>query len=124
MIYKGDKWGSAIYEYSNQLHATFNIFMKYYKIPKRMPLELFKNIINENDLVVVILEHIDYLLKTKGKKSPYGYAAYSIAQLQQPLSMMQNDLHTIKGVGKTTENIILEILKTGSSTFYEQVLNG
>ena len=44
MIYKGDKWGSAIYEYSNQLHAAFNVFMKYYKIPKRMPPELFKNI--------------------------------------------------------------------------------
>ncbi len=51
----------------NQLYAAFNVFMKYYKIPKRMPPELFKNIINENDLVVVILEHIDYLLKLKGK---------------------------------------------------------
>jgi hypothetical protein len=31
--------------------------------------------------VIVILEHIDYLLKQEGKKSPYGFAAYSISHL-------------------------------------------
>jgi tryptophanyl-tRNA synthetase len=124
MIYKGDKWGNAIYEYSNQLHAAFNIFMKYYKIPKRMPPELFKNIINENDLIVVILEHIDYLLKTEGKKSPYGYAAYQISQVELPLRNILYKLDTIKGVGKTTESIIREILNTGSSKYFEQLLKG
>lgn len=121
MIYKGDKWGSAIHEYYDQLHRAFNIIMKCYKIPKRIPLKLFKNIINENDLVIVLLEHIDYLLKLEGKKSPYGYAAYQISKVEQPLKTMLYKLDTIKGVGKITEGIIHEILSTGSSKYYEKL---
>jgi DNA repair photolyase len=122
MIYRGDKWGAAIYEYYEQLHLIFHTLMKYYKIPKRIPPELFKDILSENDLVIVILEHLDYLLKLEGKKSPFGYAAYSLSQVQEPLSTMLPKLDTIKGVGKTTEHIIREILTSGSSTFYEHLL--
>jgi len=124
MIYQGSKWGEAIPDYYSQLHQTFNTLMKQYKIPKRIPPELYKDILSENDLVIVILEHLDYLLKLEGKKSPFGYAAYSLSQVQEPLSTMLNKLDTIKGVGKTTENIIREILSTGSSTLYEQLLKG
>jgi DNA repair photolyase len=124
MIYQGSKWGEAIPDYYSQLHQTFNTLMKQYKIPKRIPPELYKVILSENDLVIVILEHLDYLLKLEGKKSPFGYAAYSLSQIQEPLSTMLNKLDTIKGVGKTTENIIREILNTGSSTFYERLLKG
>ena len=122
IIYQGSKWGEAIHEYYDQLHLTFHTLMKQYKIPTRIPPELFKEILNENDLVVVILEHIDYLLKLEGKKSPFGYAAYSLSQLQEPLSTILHKLDTIKGVEKTTEKIIREILTTGSSTFYEYLL--
>jgi DNA repair photolyase len=124
MIYRGSKWGEAIPDYYSQLHQTFNTLMKQYKIPTRIPPELYKDILSENDLVIVILEHLDYLLKLEGKKSPFGYAAYSLSQEQQPLSTMLNKLDTIKGVGKTTKNIIREILSTGSSTFYEHLLKG
>jgi DNA polymerase/3'-5' exonuclease PolX len=96
--------------------------MKQYKIPKRIPPKLFKDILCENDLVIVILEHLDYFLKLEGKKSPFGYAAYSLSQLEVPLSTTLYELRTIKGVGKTTEHIIQEILKTGTSTFYERLL--
>jgi len=50
-------------------------------MPTRIPPALYSDIFSKNDLVVVILEHIDYLLKLEGKKSPYGFAAYSISQL-------------------------------------------
>jgi len=123
-IYQGNKWGEAIYEYHNQLNMMFDTLMKQFKIPKRIPPELFKEILSENDLVIVILEHLDYFLKLEGKKSPFGYAAYSLSQIQVPLSTMLHQLHTIKGVGKTTEKIIQEIIKTGSSTFYEHLLKG
>jgi DNA repair photolyase len=124
MIYKGSQWGEAIHEYSDQLHQTFHMLMNLYKIPKRIPPELFKDILSENDLVIVILEHLDYLLKIEGKRSPFGYAAYSLSQLQVPISTMLYQLQTIKGVGKTTEKIIQEIIKTGSSTYYERLLKG
>jgi hypothetical protein len=47
---------------------------------------------SENDLVTVILEHIDYFLKMEERAPPYGYAAYSILQLKEPLSTMKGSL--------------------------------
>jgi DNA repair photolyase len=121
-IYKGNKWGEATNEYYGLINSRFNKIAKKYKIQKRIPLALYKNILSENDLVIVILEHIDYLLKLEGKKSPYGYAAYSISKLKEPLSSIKEELLNIRGVGKTTECIILEILKTGSSSYYEKLI--
>ena len=123
-IYKGDKWGNATGKYYESLHQMFNAFTKKYRMPRRIPPNLYKDILSENDLVVVILEHIDYLLKTEGKKSPYGYAAYSISRIQDPLSSMKEELQGLSGVGRTTERIILEILETGGSSYYDKLLNG
>ena len=121
-IYRGNKWGNAIDEYYASINTTFDIISRKYKIPKRVPLNLFKDILSENDLVIVILEHIDYLLKLQGKPSPYGYAAYSISQIKEPLSSIKWELLKIKGVGKTTEGIVREILEKGSSSYYEKLL--
>ncbi|UCD14573.1 MAG: radical SAM protein [Thermoplasmatales archaeon] len=123
-IYRGDKWGNPVREYYDSIHKTFNLAAKKYKMPKRIPPSLYKNIIGENDLVIVILEHLDYLLKLEGKPSPYGYAAYSISKLTTPISSLKDGLREIKGVGKTTEHIIIEILNTGSSSYYEKLLVG
>ena len=121
-IYRRDKWGQAIGEYYESISQTFNAIAKKYKIPKRIPPALYRDILSENDLVIVILEHIDYLLKLEGRKSPYGYAAYSISKLNEPLSSMKNELRKIRGVGEVTERIILEILNTGNSSYYEKLL--
>jgi hypothetical protein len=120
-IYQKNKWGEAAGEYYNSINLTFNSIVKKYKIPPRIPLSLYKDVLTENDLVVVILEHIDYLLKLKGRTSPYGYAAYSVSQLKEPLSFMKRELKRINGVGKVTESIILEILKTRSSSYYKKL---
>ncbi len=118
-IYRGDKWGSATGCYYDSMNLMFNTIATAYKMPMRIPLSLFKDILSENDLVVVLLEHIDYFLKMEGRKSPFGYAAYSISQIKTPLSDLENDLRKIRGVGNVTERIILEILKTGTSSYYE-----
>ena len=122
IIYRKNKWGEAAGEYYNSINLTFNSIVKKYKIPPRIPLYLYKNVLEENDLVVVILEHIDYLLKLKGRTSPYGYAAYSISQLKESLSYMKRELKRINGVGKVTESIILEILKTKNSSYFKKLL--
>lgn len=121
-IYKNNKWGEAIPEYYTSLQQTFNILSKKYNIPKRIPPNLYQDILDENDLVVVILEHIDYLLKSKGRKSPYSYAAYSVSKLKQPLSEKKYSLKKLKGVGPTTEKLILEILNRGRCKYYEKLL--
>ena len=123
-LYPGDKWGNAKGEYYRSLNQTFNIIAKEYKIPRRIPLALFQHILSDNDLVVVILEHIDHFLRSEGKTSPYGYAAYSISQLKEPLKTMRGNLEKLKGIGPTTERIILEILRTGKSSYYQKLAKG
>ena len=122
-IYKGDKWGQATGEYYDRINQTFSRLARQYKMPVRMPLQLYRDLLWENDQVVVILEHIDYLLRISGKRSHYGYAAYSISRLGKPLSTLTDELRTIKGVGEKTQDIILEILERGSSAIYEQLLD-
>ena len=121
-IYKGSEWGEATREYYGSISQRFNSIAQKYKMPKRMPLALYRDILEQNDLVVVILEHIDYLLKLEGKPSSFGYAAYSISQLKEPLSTMKGELQSIKGVNKAIELVILEILETGSSSYCEKLL--
>lgn len=123
-IYRNDKWGHPIPEYYESIHITFNEICKKYYIPKRIPLYLFQDILSENDLVIVLLEQIDYLLKIKGKSSPYGFAAYSISKIHEPLSELKGKLQEIKGVGPATERMILEILETRSLRYYEELMNG
>jgi DNA repair photolyase len=121
-IYQPNEWGQAIDEYYASIHQTFLPIAKKYKIPIRMPLHLFSDLLEENDLVEVILGHIDYLCKIQGRSSPFGCAAYSISHLKEPLSSMRGKLQKIKGVGPTTERIILEILDTGKSTYLEKLI--
>ena len=121
-IYSGDKWGSPISGYYQSIHHTFDVIANKYNIPKRIPPYLYKDILDINDLVIVTLEHIDYLLRFKGTKSPYGYSAYSISKINEPLSKMKGNLKSIKGVGPTTERIILEILDKGKSSYLENLL--
>jgi len=121
-IYKDDKWGQATSQYYTSIHETFNALMKQYQIPKRIPSSLFNDILSENDFVSVILDQLDYLCKIQVKRSPYGYASYQISQLSEPISNMKFNLQEIKGVGKVTEGIILEILETGTSKYYEKLL--
>ncbi|UCB58324.1 MAG: radical SAM protein [Thermoplasmatales archaeon] len=122
LIYKGNAWGSATQEYNDSIHKTFSKIARKYRIPVRIPPYLFKDIITGNDLVIVILEQLDYLYKLRDMKSSFSYAAYSISKLNTPISNMKNNLKSLKGVGPNTEKIILEILKTGSSKYYEKLL--
>ena len=123
-IYRGSKWGEPAQEYVDSLNRTFGAIAKQYKMPIRMPPALYQDILGENDLVVVILEHIDYLLRMEGQRSPYGRAAYSISQMAEPLSELKGKLREVKGVGEEMERVVLEILETGKSSYYERLLAG
>ena len=122
-IYKGSKWGNATSTYYQSIHQSLCEIIKHYPIPTRIPLSFFTDIINDDTRVMILLEHMDYFLKLKGRKSPFGYAAYQIGQLKQPLVTMKHRLQDIKGVGPVTERIIKEILEKKTCSYYEQVLN-
>jgi len=121
-IYRGDKWGGASPAYYESLHKRFNQIAKNYSIPLRIPPHIFKGLIDENDAAIVILEHMDYLLKLEGKTSPFGYAAYSISKLDESLSEFQGDLKSLKGIGPKTEQVLKEIIETGTASWYEKLL--
>ncbi|MBU4444642.1 radical SAM protein [bacterium] len=120
-IYKSDKWGQASGEYYQSIHQTFSTIIDQYKIPSRMPLRLFSDQIDENDLVVALLDHIDYYLKLSGNRSPYGYASYVISQIKEPLTTMRGSFCQMKGIGQSIERVIHEILDSGSSSLYERL---
>jgi len=121
-IYTGSKWGEPTKDYAEPLYRTFNAIARKYRVPQRVPPSLYKDILDENDRVVVMLEHIDHLLKMEGKKSSLGYSAYAVSQLKQPLSM--TDLSAVKGINKEAQGIISEILETGNSSQLEELLFG
>lgn len=123
MIYPGHQYGAAIPDYYHALYQTIVAIARQYNIPKRMPAALIRDLITPTELVVLILEQLDYLVKLQGQeKSPYSYAAHSIAAMREPLPTLRGTLRTIKGVGAVTEKIIQEILDTGTSQYYERLL--
>ncbi len=123
-IYKDDKEGNATEEYYNSINDAFSYISRKYGINKRIPARIFKDYLEENDLISVILDQMDYLLKLKREKSPYGYASYAVSKLDKPASSMKFNLRKIKGIGQVTENIIWEILDTGTCKYYERLLKG
>jgi hypothetical protein len=120
-IYGENKWGQATEEYYSKINSIFYEMSKKHKIARRIPPALYSDILSENDLVVVMLEHLDYFRRLEGKRSSFGYAAYSISKLNKPLSTIKNTLREIKGVGEKTEKIILEILETKNSAQYNSL---
>jgi DNA repair photolyase len=123
-IYKGSKWGEPTHQYTGSLNRTFDSIARRHNMPVRMPPALYRDILGENDLVVVMLEHIDYLLRMNGEHSAFGRAAYSISQVAEPLSRCKGDLRRLEGVGETAEVVVLEVLETGKSSYHEQLLAG
>ncbi len=121
-LYTGDKWGQATPQYYAGLNARFNEIRKRYGMPPRIPARLFRDILDENDLVSVILEQMDYLLALEGRSSPLRYAAYSVSQLKVPISTLRSELQSLKGVGEATERVILEIIDTGTSSYYGKLM--
>lgn len=122
IIYGDEKWGNASGDYYRHINSIFLEIAENFKIPIRIPPNLFNPVVNDNDRVIIILEHLDYLQRMKGSKSPYGYAAFEISKIKEPLMDLRDSLGNIKGVGKTTERIIKDILFSGSSVYYEKML--
>ena len=121
-LYPNNDYGEARPQYYHSLNQLFFSTIKKHNIPVRIPPHIFSDFVSLDDKVIIILEHIDYLLKSVGRKSPYGYAAYSLSQLKEPLSDIKWTLDSVKGVGNTTKRIVLEILETGRCEYYEKLL--
>lgn len=123
VIYGDNKWGQANNEYYNHVNSIFLEIATQFKLPIRIPPSVFRDVVDENSLVVIILEQLDYLHKIRGYESTYGYAASQISKLKEPIVNYRDDLRAINGIGKITERIIKEIIDWGRSTYYENLLH-
>jgi DNA repair photolyase len=122
VLYPDSDWGHPSRQYSRLVFDLFHRSAAKHRIPVRIPNALFGDLLSENDRAVVILEQIDYVLKCLGRSSPYGYAANSISRLDRPLGEYESRLRTLKGVGKTTERLLREIIHSGRSGYHEKLI--
>jgi hypothetical protein len=116
------RYGQPLEEYHQKTSKHFAQIATKYRIPKRIPPGIFKQVLTKTDQIIVILEHLDYLLRLKGTKNPFGYAAYSISKQAKPIEEIDLESAKIKGVGAATKKIIQEILSTGTSRQYDRLL--
>lgn len=116
------QWGNTSEPYYHKINHLFDSLARRYGISKRIPIKHWQAVTDDSDRVVVILEQLDYLLKMKGEKSPYGYGAYSLSQLKEPIREYQGSFTELKGIGPVTERLIREILKTGSCRYYDKLM--
>lgn len=120
-IYTGDTWGNAAGEYYDRINQRFDAAACRYRMAKRVPADLYRDILPDDDLAVVMLDQLGYLAKLKHKPAPYGYAAHAISKLKKPLSSF-DDLTNIPGVGPTTARLVREMLDSRRCQYYEQLL--
>jgi hypothetical protein len=123
-IYPDDNaWGAPDARYVDKGNKLFDDIATRHAIAKRIPSKIFENIVSTNELIIVVLEQLDYLATLRGKNSPYGYAAYSLSQIKQPIETMNGEaLLGIKGVGRFTAKLIQEIIETKRCGYYEELL--
>ncbi|MBN2039207.1 MAG: radical SAM protein [Spirochaetes bacterium] len=123
-IYSGNTtWGAPNPEYVFPAQEVFDTAATRFKVPKRIPSSVFKSLVSTDELVILILEQLDYLSKLKNKNSPYGYAAYSLSRIDKPIeSLPIAELQEIKGIGPVTAKIVREIIETGKCGYYENLL--
>ncbi len=121
-IYQPNRWGGPVTKYADHIHNQFYQLAGKYKIPVRIPFKYFGDMLETKDKVIVMLEHLDYIMKLKGRSSSYGYAAYALTKRPESLVALKDKLTQIQGIGPFTEKIILEILQTGTSSYYQKMM--
>jgi DNA repair photolyase len=121
-IYRGDRWGQATGDYYRSLHERFRRIAGTCDLPLRMPPELFGDLLDEKDRVVVMLDQMDYLFRLRGKVSAYGSAARAVSRMAEPIRDQLQTGRPLPGINGKARTLIDEILNTGTAALYEQLL--
>lgn len=128
MIYPHNPYGSPSSDYYHSINQSFNVAADYFSLNKRIPLALYKDIVNQDERICLILAQMGDLMELKGERSPFGFAAYSLwGSLDgtgNSISRMGSDLRKVKGVGPLILRAIHEIIETGSCAYYRRLIRG
>ncbi len=120
-----NSWGSPSLTYAAAVARRFDAAASRHALAKRIPSEIFESLVSRDELIILILEQLDWLMKLKNRESPYGYAAYSLTKNEKPVTeMTYKELTAMRGIGSFTARLILEIIETGSSAYYRKMLRG
>jgi DNA repair photolyase len=118
-----NSWGASDAAYAASIDRLFDEAATKHKMPKRIPAKIFLPLVSQDELVILILEQLHYLVKLKGDISPYGFAAHSLSKIGKPIASLSDDeLLQIKGIGHVTAKLIREIVTTGKCNYYEKML--
>lgn len=130
ILYKNSgKWGSPDVGYYNKIKGIDLNKLNYeickaYKMPVRIPYELFKDKIELKYEIAVLLAHIGYYIGMEGKNgSAYRKSAFNIQK--SDTDFKQRTLFAekvkIKGVGEFINNLIDEITNERKCDFYDSI---
>lgn len=114
-LYGTDRWGNMRGDRYGAIARRFETAAQRHGVARRIPPRLWADLLDEDDRVVIALEHLDYFLRAEGGDSPFGQVAQAVARLEEPLATWRDKLRQLRGVGPATERIILEFLDTGRS---------
>ena len=119
----GDQGGGQVEGgYYRRLYERFRRIAGRYDLHLRMPPRLFRDLLDEQDRVVVILDQMDYLFRLRGKASAYGAAARAVARLDGPIREQLQPQKPLPGISGKARLLIDEILATGTAQEYERLL--
>ena len=122
-IYRlSSKWGEPAHDYAAVINRRFYQIAQKQKVPTRIPPRLWQDILDIDDRISVTLEHIDYLLKMRGEPSSFGYSAYRLSQMPVPAADLKERPADFERIDKKARAVMLEIIETGRSLYYEQLL--
>jgi DNA repair photolyase len=114
-IYRGNKWGEAVPEYYRRISDRFFNSALNIGIPVRIPLSFYSDVLGERERVIVLLEHLDYLVTLRGERSSFGKAAYTLSRNWDAVNFPEK-------IDPRTASIIGEILETGTCSLYTSLI--
>jgi DNA repair photolyase len=121
---KADPWGSLRPDYYRAVLSLFHLLARKHKLPQRMPPRVYRTVIDKNDFIIVVLEHLDYFHRLHHSKSPYGFAARALSKIKEPMDTLSREqLLKVKGVGPVVVKIVREIIRNGNCRDYERLMN-
>jgi len=91
-------------------------------VPLRIPPALYGGVLSAADRALVTLEHLDYLLRLRGERSPYGAAARELAARPEIAEDAQQPL--FPELAPEASAVLDELRRTGRSTLLERLLEG
>jgi DNA repair photolyase len=115
-------YGGAAGSYYAEIGRRFAASSGRYGMPPRMPRPLFAGFLEGIDLAMILLEHTNAMLELEGRSSSYRRVAACIARAGKTRTVTGENIADIEGIGKTAAGIIREILDTGTSQLYEELL--